>query len=197
MGQTPWLGDVLAVWHKVEVQCPNGWGSQQVVVPHNGRSEVNVPVFDRPSVPPKSAFKTTSRLNADKPTSQEPEPAHDAPKPSERPVTFPLSLSITEGFYVIDDDDFSDSEPSIRRTKVQMGVDLGFKIKAVPWLVPTVGFWLQLSVPTLVLLGLVSSGIYSHDYSFAHPCWYYCRLNLQSAFWAVLALNLSYGATVF
>jgi hypothetical protein len=108
---------------------------------------VNVPVFDRPSVPPKSAFKTTSRLNADKPTSQEPEPAHDAPKPSERPVTFPLSLSITEGFYVIDDDDFSDSEPSIRRTKVQMGVDLGFKIKAVPWLVPTVGFWLQLERP--------------------------------------------------
>jgi len=149
VGQTPWLGDVLAVSHKVEVQCPNGWGSEQVVVPHNGRSEVNVPVSDRPSVPPKSAFKTTPSFDADEPTSQEPEPTHDEPKPkpSERPVTFPLSLSITEGFYVIDDDDFSDSEPVIGRRQVEMGVDLGFKIKAVPWLVPTVGFWLQLERP--------------------------------------------------
>jgi len=44
MGQTPWLGDVLAVPHKIEVHCPNGNGSQEVVVVHNSRAEVNVSV---------------------------------------------------------------------------------------------------------------------------------------------------------
>jgi len=44
VGQTPWGGDVLAVPHTVEVQCPKGSGSQQVVVVHNKRSEANVAI---------------------------------------------------------------------------------------------------------------------------------------------------------
>ncbi|OQC41025.1 MAG: Serine/threonine-protein kinase pkn1 [Deltaproteobacteria bacterium ADurb.Bin058] len=44
VGQTPWGGDVLAVPHTVEVQCPNGKGRQQVVVVHNKRSEANVAI---------------------------------------------------------------------------------------------------------------------------------------------------------
>ncbi|MGI6682080.1 MAG: SUMF1/EgtB/PvdO family nonheme iron enzyme [Myxococcota bacterium] len=44
VGQTPWGGDVLAVPHTVEVQCPKGSGRQQVVVVHNKRSEANVAI---------------------------------------------------------------------------------------------------------------------------------------------------------
>ena len=44
VGQTPWGGDVLAVPHTVEVQCPKGSGRQQVVVVHNKRSEANVTI---------------------------------------------------------------------------------------------------------------------------------------------------------
>ena len=45
VGQTPWGGDVLAVPHTVEVQCPKGSGRQQVVVVHNKRSEANVAIL--------------------------------------------------------------------------------------------------------------------------------------------------------
>ena len=44
VGQTPWGGDVLAVPHTVEVQCPKGSGRQQVVVAHNSRSNVNIKI---------------------------------------------------------------------------------------------------------------------------------------------------------
>ena len=44
VGQTPWLGDVLAAPHTVEVQCPKGKGKQQVVVTHNSRSDVNIKI---------------------------------------------------------------------------------------------------------------------------------------------------------
>ncbi len=42
IGQTPWEGDVSVAPHTVEVQCTNGKASQEVVVAHNTRSEVNV-----------------------------------------------------------------------------------------------------------------------------------------------------------
>ncbi|HOS63088.1 MAG TPA: PEGA domain-containing protein, partial [Myxococcota bacterium] len=44
VGQTPWLGDVLAAPHTVEVQCSKGKGKQQVVVTHNSRSDVNIKI---------------------------------------------------------------------------------------------------------------------------------------------------------
>ncbi len=138
VGQTPWLGDVLATSHTVEVQCAKGKGSQQVAVPHNGRSDVNVSIKVAPPKPPPppprvapAKPKYTSSQTYSKPKQRK--------SADERAVSFPLSLSFTEGLLRYDG--------SVIRTRVQMGLDLGFRIKSAPWFVPGFGFWVMLESP--------------------------------------------------
>ncbi len=141
-GRTPWKGDVLATYHHVEVRCPNGEGSKAVVVEHNSRSDVNVLIYIPP--PPKPPPPPPAPRAA----APEPTPSYDEPKSSgtpsyrsrgERTVFFPLTLSITEGLLLY--------EGAVSRTRVQMGLDLGFRINAIPWFVPGFGFWVMLESP--------------------------------------------------
>ncbi len=148
VGQTPWLHDVLATSHRIEVRCPNGGtGSETVTVAHNGRSDVNVSIYVPPPKPPPPAPRVAA---------PEPTPSYDEPKSSsssssrsastpsyrsrgERKVLFPLTLSITEGLSLY--------EGAVKRTPVQMGLDLGFRINVIPWFVPGFGFWVTLESP--------------------------------------------------
>ncbi|MGI6682366.1 MAG: PEGA domain-containing protein [Myxococcota bacterium] len=186
VGQTPWLHDVLAMSHRIEVRCPNGGtGGETVTVAHNGRSDVNVSIYVPPPKPPPPP--PAPRMAAPEPT---PSYSYDKPKSSstsrtrsraERTVFFPLTLSISEGILLPDKATSSDSQ----RAKVQMGLDLDFHIKAIYWLVPGFGFWVMLEPP--------------HEGTFRPGIqWYFGRLPMyiRTAMMVKLASSSSVGFVV-